>query len=354
MTHRQARPAWVAAALALAVIAAACGNDGSPDVAGQAAPTTTDPGPREITVYSGRAESLVAPLLQQFTRDTGVKVNTRYADSSALAAQLVEEGGGSPADVFFSQDAGALGALSKRGLLAASPAEAVSLVDGRFRAKDNTWVGVSGRARVIVHNPERVPASEVPRDIFAVTDPKWKGRVGIAPTNASFQSFVTGMRVKVGDARTRQWLAGLKANDPRIFNGNAPIVAAVDEGQVDLGLVNHYYLYQRITTVGADKVKARNAFTTNGDPGALVNIAGVGILRSTRAPAASATFVNYVLSPPAQAYFAEKTFEYPMVAGVATAADLPALTAIQSPDVDLSDLDTLETSLAMLREVGLL
>jgi iron(III) transport system substrate-binding protein len=343
------------AAIVIALITASCGSDRTEEPGAQnGSPTATDPGPKKITVYSGRNEKLVAPLLEQFTRDTGIEVSVRYADSAALAAQIAEEGPRSPADVFFSQDAGALGALSKRGLVGAAPTEAVKLVDAKYRSKDNTWVGVSGRARVIAYNPQRVPDAEIPKTVFALTDPKWKGRIGFAPTNASFQSFVTAMRIQAGEVRTKEWLTGLKANEPKTFPGNGPVVAAVDEGKVDLGLVNHYYLYERAAAVGQDKVMAKNGFTTNGDPGALINVAGVGILKSTKAPAASATFVNYLLSPAAQKYFAEKTYEYPLIAGVPTAPDLPPLSQIQSPNIDLSDLDSLEQTLTMIRDVGLL
>ncbi len=328
---RQYRTKLSIAAIVLALVTVSCGSDGAEEPGAQGGSTTTaGPGSKKITVYSGRNEKLVGPLLEQFTRDTGIEVSVRYADSAALAAQIAEEGPRSPADVFFSQDAGALGALSKRGLLATAPAEAVKAVDAKYRSKDNTWLGVSGRARVIVYNPQKVPEAEVPKTVFALTDPKWKGRIGFAPTNASFQSFVTAMRVQAGEARTKAWLTGLKANEPKTFPGNAPVVAAVDEGQVDLGLVNHYYLYERANAVGQDKVKAKNAFTTNGDPGALINVAGVGVLKTTKAPEASATFVNYLLAPAAQKYFAEKTYEYPLLAGVPTAPGLPPITQIQA------------------------
>lgn len=356
MTRTRARLPVLVAVLAL--LAVACGNDGAQTgaqpTATVGATTTTDPGPNKITVYSGRGESLVKPLFEQFTRDTGIEVEVRYADSAALAAQIVEEGSRSPADVFFSQDAGALGALSKRGLLANAPSEAVAAVDAKYRSRDNTWVGVSGRARVIVYNPQKVPEAELPKSVFELTDPKWKGRIGIAPTNASFQAFVTGMRVQAGEARTKAWLAGLKANEPKTFTGNNPVLAAVDEGQVDLGLINHYYLFERIKNLGPDRVVAKNAYTTNGDPGALINVAGVGVLKSTKAPAASARFVNYLLARPAQTFFAEQTSEYPLAAGVPAIAGLVPLAQIQSPNIDLSSLDALEQTLTMIREAGLL
>lgn len=343
---RLSRTRLVIATVVLSLIAAGCGADSADSGGG--------PASKKLTVYSGRNEALVGPLLKKFTKDTGIEVVVRYADSASLAAQLVEEGSRSPADVFFSQDAGALGSLSKRDLLAAAPPEAVQVVDARYRSKDDTWVGVSGRARVIVYNPTKVPEAEVPTSVFDLTDPKWKGRIAVAPTNASFQSFVTAMRIQAGEARTQEWLRGLKANEPRTFPGNLPVVEAVDKGEADLGLVNHYYIYERGAAIGQEKVVARNAFTTNGDPGALINVAGVGILKSSKEPDTAATFVKYLLAEGAQTYFAEETHEYPLTAGVPTAAGLTPLSDIQSPDIDLSDLDTLEQTLAMIREAGLL
>lgn len=329
--------------------AAACGDD-DPTPAGSG---TTGTGDRKITVYSGRNEALIGRLIEDFKRDTGVDVAVRYGESAELAAQIVEEGDNSPADVFFSQDAGALGALSGRGLLAPGPALAQS-VDARFRSTDDTWTGVSARARVIVVNREKVPDDQVPTSVFALTEPRWKGKVGFAPTNASFQSFVTGMRVQVGEERTRKWLTDLKANDPKIYGNNLLTVKAVNDGEVDLGLVNHYYLYEIIKELGADKVKAENHFTTGGDPGALVNVAGVGILMSSKVQPLAEEFATYLLSEKGQRYFAENTFEYPLIAGVPTAADLPPLDKIQSPDIDLSDLSSLEQTLALLKDTGLL
>lgn len=329
--------------------AAACGDD-DPTPAGSG--TTVD-GDRKITVYSGRNEMLVGQLIEDFKRDTGIDVAVRYGESAELAAQIVEEGDNSPADVFFSQDAGALGALSGRGLLAPAPAVAQS-IDARFRSTDDTWMGVSARARVIVVNREKVPDDQVPSSVFALTEPRWKGKVGIAPTNASFQSFVTGMRVQAGEERTRKWLVDLKANDPKIYGNNLLTVRGVNDGEVDLGLVNHYYLYEIVKELGADKVKAENHFTTGGDPGALVNVAGVGILKSSKAKPLADEFASYLLGEKAQHYFAEKTYEYPLIPGVPTAEGLPTLDQIESPAIDLSDLSSLEQTLALLKDTGLL
>ena len=325
------------AVLFLGAVLGACGGDDA-----------------DITVYSGRSEAQVEPLIEQFTRETGLKVSVRYGASAELAAQISEEGSNSRADLFWSQDAGALGAVDRQGLLAPAPAEAAASVDPRFKAGDGTWVGLTGRARVIVYNPAKVPAGELPSSVFALTEPKWKGRVAIAPTNASFQAFVTAMRIQAGDGRTREWLRGLKANEPKVYESNDLIVRAVNDGEVDLGLANHYYLFQLGAEIGMDRLVARNHYTANGDVGALVNVAGVAILKSSEAQADAGRLVQFLLSPPAQRYFAEANYEYPLLPGVAAAPALTPLDQIQSPDIDLAQLDQLEASLTLLREVGLL
>jgi len=307
-----------------------------------------------LTLYSGRAEVQVEPILEEFTEATGIKVAARYSASAELAAQIVEEGRRSKADVFWAQDAGALGAVAEAGLFAPVPPEVASVVDQRFRAPDGTWVGVSGRARVVVYDPRKVLPGDLPASVFSLTEPTWKGRLGIAPTNGSFQAFVTAMLITVGENRTRDWLKGIKANDPKTYASNDLIVKAVNDGQVDLGLVNHYYLFQLQSEIGPDKTVARNHYTAGTDPGALVNVAGAGILKSSTRKADAARFLEYLLSEPAQRHFAEENFEYPLRPGVPTAAGLPPLQPEQGPSINLGDLADLDRTLELLRQTGLL
>ena len=307
-----------------------------------------------LVVYSGRSEELIAPLLEQFTAETGIAVEARYGDSAELAAQLIEEGDASPAQVFFSQDAGALGALALEGLLAPLPTAVADAVPAEYRANDGTWTGVTGRARVIAYDGEQLTAAQVPQSVFDLTDPMWKGQVAIAPTNASFQSFVTAMRRAKGDAETKAWLEGLVANEVQTFEKNSLILDAVDAGQVQLGLVNHYYWYEKAAEVGADAMRAQVAFTAPKDPGSLVNVAGVGILAGAATDANAAVFVEWLLTPTVQQWFVENTFEYPLVPGVASVDGIPPLSELSGPDVALADLSDLPGTLSMLSEVGLL
>jgi len=313
-------------------------------------PTLAQGGP--ITVYSGRGEALVGQLYQQFTRDTGIEVRARYGDSAQLAAALLEEGRNSPADVFFSHDAGALGAVAAQGMLATLPNQSLGQVPSKFRAWDGSWVGVSGRARVIVYNTNMLSASDLPDTVWGLTDPRWQGKIGWVPTNASLQAAVTAMRVLEGEAAARQWLEGIKANNPRVFSGNAPIVEAVISGELQVGLVNQYYLYGIIKDRGP--VTAANYHPRGGGSGAIVNVAGVGILNTARNASAAQQLVDYLLSPAAQQYFADETFEYPLIEGATAHPDLLPIGQINHPDVDLSNLADLEGTLRLMRDLGIL
>lgn len=309
---------------------------------------------RALTVYSGRSEELVGPLFAQFTEQTGIKVDARYGDSAELAAQLLEEGGGTPAQVFFAQDAGALGAVEAAGLFAPLPEKAASAVPAPYRAPDGTWTGVTGRARVIVYDPQQVPADQVPRTVGDLTDPRWRSQVAIAPTNASFQAFVTGMRIADGDDTTRRWLTGMVNNDAQLYEKNGLILDGVDAGQVKLGLINHYYWYEKAAEVGEAKMRSKIAFTAPGDPGSLVNVAGAGILKPAKDSKEAAQFVEWLLSPDTQRWFVANTYEYPLLPNIPAAQGLPPLDSLRGPDAALADLDSLPATLAMLEDVGLL
>lgn len=310
-------------------------------------------GDGEITVYSGRSEELVEPLIEKFERESGTKVNVRYGETAAMASQLLEEGDKTKADVFLAQDAGALGAVAKEGLFSRLPDELLRQVPRQYRGSSGTWVGVTGRARVIAFNPETVPESKLPDDIFEITEPQWKGRVGIAPTNASFQSFVTAMRLTEGDERTEKFLTDLRANDVQIRERNGVILDDVDAGRLDLGLINHYYWYEKQAEIGEDKVNAKLHFLRNGDPGALVNVSGVGVLEQSGSDSDARDFVSYLLSEEGQRYFAEQTYEYPLTDDVSPADGLPRIDELSPPDIDLDDLDSLQQTIAMIRDSGL-
>lgn len=334
-----------------ALVLASCSSAGTSTADSASADPT---GGGSVVVYSGRSEELVSPLFDRFTEETGISVEARYGDSAELAAQLIEEGDRTPAQVFFSQDAGALGAVAAAGVLAPLPESATGKVPAEYVAADGTWTGVTGRARVIAYDAEQVPAEEVPTSVLDLTDPRWQGQVGIAPTNASFQSFVTAMRRGIGDEATRAWLDGLVANDVQTFEKNGLILDAVDSGQVQLGLINHYYWYEKAAEVGAEAMRAQIAFTAPKDPGSLVNVAGVGLTAPAAEDANAAEFAAWLLTPDVQQWFVENTFEYPLVDGLAIPDGLPPLDTLTGPDVALADLADLPGTLALLTEAGLL
>ncbi|MBG83717.1 MAG: iron ABC transporter substrate-binding protein [Phycisphaerae bacterium] len=311
--------------------------------------------PVEIVVYSGRKESLIGPAIAKYMEATGNKVKVKYGSTSGMTALLLEEGDATPASVFIAQDAGALGALAKKDRLHKLPKKITGKVDSRFRSPKDEWVGISGRARAVVYNVNKTSPSEMPVSIRDFTDPKWKGRIGWAPGNGSFQAFVTGMRERDGDEATEAWLRGIMANEPVVYPKNTAIVRAVGAGEVDLGFVNHYYLY-RFLNEDSD-FPARNHFMPGGDPGSLVNVAGACIPNPDLDEARKAKaleFIEFLLAKDAQSYFANKTYEYPLIKGVDPSVEMIELEKIQTPDMDLSNLDDLQGTLVMLRKVDAL
>ena len=311
-------------------------------------PVDDDPG--EITIYSGRGESLVGALIERFEAETGIQVNIRYAGTAQMAVAILEEGDRSPADVFYAQDAGALGALADADALAALPSDLLNRVDAKFRDSDGKWIGTSGRARVLVISPERVP--NPPASIFDLTEPEWRGRVGWAPTNGSFQAFVTAMRQIHGEDATEQWLRDMIANEVREYPKNSPQVQAVHDGELDIGLVNHYYLYRFLDE--DPEFAAANHFTDPGQAGALINIAGVGMLSASDNRANALRFIEYLLEAQAQEYFRDQTSEYPLAAGIAARPELAPLNELDPPSLALTSLADLEGTLGLLQEVGAL
>lgn len=304
-----------------------------------------------LVVYSGRSENLVGPIIEQFEDTSGIEVEVRWGSTPELAATLLEEGKNSPADVFFAQDPGGLGAVED--LLAPLPEEILNQVDSRFRDADGRWVGISGRARVVVYNTERVAAEDLPADLWELTEEKWQGRVGWAPTNASFQTMVTAMRSIWGEEEARRWLEAMQANQPVVFESNAPIVEAVGSGEIDLGLVNHYYLYRFLQEHG-ESFPARNYFIPNSGPGSLVMVAGAGMLENGGNPEAAKKFIDFMLSPVAQQYFATSTYEYPLVEGVVTHRELTPLAELHAADIDVSHMADMQGTVALLQELGIL
>lgn len=304
-----------------------------------------------LVIYSGRSESLVDAVIQQFSQATGIEVEVKYAGTSQLAATLLEEGDNSPADVFFAQDPGGLGAVE--GMMSTLPDRILSRVPEWAHSPQGKWVGLSGRARTVVYNPDRISEEDLPDDVWDFVNPEWEGRIGWAPTNASFQTMVTAMRALWGEEKTIEWLEGVQANNPIIYPKNTPQVAAVAAGEIDVGLVNHYYLFRFLAEEG-EGFPARNYHPRVGGPGATVMVAGAGILDSSNNRDAAERFLEFMLSRVGQQYFAGQTFEYPLVEGVKVPHVLAPLAEINHPSIPLKDLADLEGTQRLLRETGVL
>jgi iron(III) transport system substrate-binding protein len=307
-----------------------------------------------LTIYSGRGEALVQPLVDRFTAETGIPVAVRYGGTAELAVLILEEGRASPADVFWGQDAGALGALSNAARLRALPERLTADLPGIYSSRGGLWIASSGRARVLAYSPERTAGDPWPASVFELTDERFRDRVAWAPTNGSFQAFVTAMRVVYGEAETEAWLRGMIANGVQSYRNNTTQIEAIAAGEVDYALVNHYYLL-RFLANDPDYPVAQGFFA-DGDIGNLVNVAGAAVVNTSRNVEAAERFLAFLLSPEAQAYFTDEVYEYPVVPDVAANPLLATVEALlgASPDVDLDVLEDLDGTLDLLREVGLL
>ena len=307
-----------------------------------------------FTLYSGRDEALIQPLIDLFEQQSGIQVDVRYGNTPELGALLLEEGAATPAQVFLSQDAGSLGALSQAGLFATLPDDIASAIPAGFTSTDGSWVGITGRARVVVYDGEKFTADQLPDTIDGYVTPEWAGRLGVAPGNASFQAFVTALRVIDGEDAAAAWVESLAANSPQVFENNSAILTAAGEGAVDAGLINAYYWYRQAAEVGAENMRAQLKFLKAGDPGSMVNVTGAGVLASAAEDADALEFVRFLVSEEAQRYFVEQTFEYPLLPGVDAPAGLPALDSLVNPSLDLSDLQDLSTTQELLARYGLI
>lgn len=309
---------WRSAAVALSLASlTACGQKTADRAADPAAPTAPAAAPATpvaaasggpLVVYSGRSETLIGPVLTQFTEKTGIKTEVRWGDTGELAAALLEEGERSPAKVFIAQDGGALAALAAAGRLAELPADLRDQVEPRWVDPAGKWIGTSGRVRTLVIDPVKVPEAERPKSLRELADPRWRGRLALAPSNASLQAHFAAWRALHGGADLQQLLAGIAANEPLLLPKNPAVVEAVLSGEADLGLVNHYYLGQARRQRGGAEVGLNHVPSAN-DGSAFVNIAGAGVLGQD--PQAL-ELVRFLLGPEAQRHFAENTFEVPL------------------------------------------
>lgn len=308
-----------------------------------------------LTVYSGRSEGNVEELFEQFEEDTGIELDVRYGDSAELTSQILEEGEATPADVYFTLEVGGINALNDQGYIATLPDHILEMVPESFQVPDGSWVGTAARARVIGYNPENISVDDLPESAYELTEPEWEGRLGIAPSNSSFQAFLSGFRALEGDEATQQWLNDIAANDPELFDNNRAIIEGIEQGVVDVGLVNHYYHIRQIEEDGAENVDWNTHYVTGGDPIGIPVIAGISVLEGSQMQEEAHELIEFLLSEEAQQYFADETHEYPVVDGIQSQHDeLVPLGELGTPPVELAEVADMERTLEMLRDAGLL
>ncbi|MGM0448796.1 MAG: extracellular solute-binding protein [Methanobacteriota archaeon] len=301
----------------------------------------------ELTVYSGRNEFLVGPLVEYIDEQyPDLELEVRYASSTDHVNSILNEGEGSPADVFYSVNAGSLGALAGEGRTQAIPDDVAELVREEFRT--DQWIGTSGRARTVPYNSGEYDDADVPDNIMAFPE-EFDGNLAWAPSYGSCQAFVTAMRILEGDEATREWLAAVVDAGAVAYNNEFRVCEEIADGTVDAGFANHYYI-QRVLD-GSPEATIDTAFT-EGDAGAVFNVAGAAVVDSAADAELAGNFVRHLLSAEAQDYFARSTFEYPLIPDVEPVGDLPTIDELDVPDVDLTELSDLEATVDLMREAG--
>jgi iron(III) transport system substrate-binding protein len=305
-----------------------------------------------LVVYSGRTSNLINPLLEDFSEETGIAIDVRYDDSANLALLVAEEGDRTPADVFISQSPGAVGYLDEAGRLGTLPEDVVGLVPEGDAAEDGSWVGLSGRVRTLVYNTDLVDPADLPDSVLDLTGPEYAGQVALAPTNGSFQDFVTVLRQQLGEDEATAWLEGMVANDPPTFTNNTAIVEAVGRGEVPMGLVNHYYAF--VAREEDPEIPVENHFFAEGDFGSTLLVTAASAIEGTDMPDEAEQLVEFLLSGEAQSYFADETFEYPLAAGAEPDPALPPFDEVTATRVDLGELGgELEATTELIEASGL-
>jgi iron(III) transport system substrate-binding protein len=345
---RRGRGPLLAVTAALTLALAGCGFDTQTSGGGPAEPETEG-----VTLYSGRIPAAIGGAVDGYEAAADRDVQVRYADTADLAATLIEEGDASPADVFFAQEPGAIGAVADAGLLAALPADVLRLVPARYRDPRGRWVGVTGRARVVAYDREGVQRSELPRSPFGFAAPAWRGRVGWSPASSSMQEYVTALRSRYGDTRTRDWLEAMVANDVVDYPNNVAIRDAIAAGEIDAGLINHYYVAQAIAAEGEDYPV--DVYFPPGGLGSLMLLTSVGVLESSDRRSEAVDFVRSLLERPSQSYFTTSSKEYPLARDAEPDPSLSVpLGEIPSAPNDLVHLGELQATIELMQEAGAL
>jgi iron(III) transport system substrate-binding protein len=306
-----------------------------------------------LTVYSGQHQQTVEALVKDFEARSGVKVQLRSGDEAELANQILQEGSASRADVFYAENPPALTNLEERGLLTPVGATTLTAVSANDSSAKGDWVGVSARTAAFVFNTDKMSASSAPASVRDLAGPAWKGKLGVAPGETDFAPIITRMIKSEGPDATKKWLEGLKAN-AKVYNSNEDLVAAVNRGEVQGGIIDHYYWYRLRDEVGAGKVHTALHYFTPGDPGALVDVSGAAVLSASKHQAAAQAFLAYLTSTSAQTIIAtSQSYEYPLITGVQNtkvSQPLAQVGTVASP----AELGDGKQALQLLQDAGLL
>jgi iron(III) transport system substrate-binding protein len=340
---------WLAATAALA---ACCGV-----LAGCGTASGTDS--QSITLYNGQHVQTAEALVNAFEKDTGITVNIRSDDEDTLADQIVTEGPHSPADVFYTENSPPLESLQAKGLLAKVESSTLSLTPAKYNSPDGDWVGVSARVSVLIYNPSLISASQLPTHVSQLAEPKYKGKLALAPQETDFQPIVTSYLRAYGKSATLTWLKAVYANaSGHIYPDNETIADYVNRGAAAFGIVNQYYWYRMRAEIGAGRVHSEITHFAAGDPGYVVDISGAAVLKSSTHQAAAQKFLAFMVSKQGQSIIGDPSksisFEYPIASGVTTQAPETPFNQLQPYPMTIAELGTGATAIALMRQAGLL
>jgi iron(III) transport system substrate-binding protein len=342
--HRRFQHARLTAALAAlcllgACLLAGCGGSGS-----------------GLTIYNGQHEQTTDALVAAFEKQTGIAVAVRSDDEDTLAAQIDAEGSDSPADVIYTENSPALEHLQEQGRLAPVDPTTLARTPARFNSPQGDWVGVSARVSVLIYNTGLVKPGELPRSVMQLAEPRWRGRLALAPGETDFQPIVTSVRRAHGTAATLRWLAALKANaGSHVYPDNETITSEVNRGQVAVGVINQYYWYRERAQVGAAGMHSAIAYFAPGDPGYVLDVSGAAVLKSSAHGAAAQRFLAFLVSRRGQEIIAHGTsFEYPIADGVQTAAPETPFAQLRPDPIELAALGDGTGAIGLLQKAQLL
>ena len=307
-----------------------------------------------ITLYSGQHEQTTAALVAAFEKQTGIHVEVRTGDEAELGNQILQEGSSSPADVFYTENTPVLEALREKGLLAPVAPATLAAVPSRYDSTQGDWVGVSARVSALVYNTSLVKPSQLPSSILELAEPRWKGKVGFAPSETDFQPLITAIVKLDGLATAERWLRGLQANG-KTYPDNEAVVAQVNNGESAVGPINHYYWFRLRAELGQGGMRSALHYYAAGDPGDLVDVSGAAVLRSSSHQAAAQRFLAFLVSRAGQEAIARShSYEYPLRPGVAPAPGLRPFAELKPAPLTPAELGDGGQALALEQKLGLL